>query len=227
MNDITKSRLVDALLEAEGVELENTKCVSMPSSAFSRRIQRIAEHPEKYTKKRRVKKIVIILIAAAVILTGCTAIKPIRTSIANFIVTIFKNGSYIDKSMDKTGKNSITEFYSPAFITDGYEFIRENIERLNSGRVVAYDIEYIKDDKKIVFSQFIKSSSLTLNTENTEMKSLTFNDIECLYYSNLGFGYYLWEKDGYRFILSAPDEINLETAKKIIESVKKSEFTNY
>ena len=90
MNDTVKSRLVYALLEAEGAELVNTECTSVPSNAFSQRIRRLTEHPEKYTKKHRIKKIVIILIAAAVLLTGCTAIKPVRMKIANIAVTILE-----------------------------------------------------------------------------------------------------------------------------------------
>ena len=222
MNNITISRLTEVLLEAEGAELGNVECTEAPSEAFARRMRRLAEHPEKYSKNRRTKKIVIILIAAALILTGCTAIKPIRTAIANFIITIFDNGSFVDKSTDKNGKDRITEFYAPAFIPEGYEIFRERIDRVNDGRAVEYDIEYIKGDKHIVFSQLNNSTALSLNTENTEMKSFTVNDIECLYFSNLGLCDYLWEKDGYRFILSVPNEIGLETAKKIIESVKKT-----
>ena len=226
MNDITKSRLVDALLEAEGVELENTKCVSVPSSAFSHRIQRIAEHPEKYTKKCRAKKIVIILIAAAIILTGCTAIKPVRTAIANFIITVFEKYTSVGKSTDANAKDRITEFYSPVFIPEGYEIVQKNIDRLNDGKAVEYYIEYINGDKNIVFSQVTPKTTMALNTENTELKTVSIGDIECMNIMNMGRSDFIWEQNGYRFLLSVPDEIDLETAKKIIESVEKIEFTN-
>ena len=55
MTESAKSLLVNALLEAEGAELESVECTAVPSSSFSRRIKRIAAHPEKYSK-RRVKK---------------------------------------------------------------------------------------------------------------------------------------------------------------------------
>ncbi len=226
MNDTVKSRLVYALLEAEGAELVNTECTSVPSNAFSQRIRRLAEHPEKYTKKHRIKKIVIILIAAAIILTGCTAIKPVRTAIANFIITVFEKYSSVDKSTDANAKDRITEFYSPGFIPEGYEFVGEEINKFNDNLIINRDLKYKNDYKELSFTQVVAKSTMTLNTENTELKTVSIGDIECMYYSNIGLCDYLWEQNGYRFILSVPDEIDLETAKKIIESVEKIEFTN-
>lgn len=226
MNDTAKSRLVYALLEAEGAELVNTECTSVPSNAFSQRIRRLAEHPKKYTKKHRIKKIVIILIAAAVLLTGCTAIKPVRTAIANFIITVFEKYSSVDKSTDANAKDRITEFYSPGFIPEGYEFVGEEINKFNDNLIINRDLKYKNDYKELSFTQVAAKSTMTLNTENTELKTVSIGDIECMYYSNIGLCDYLWEQNGYRFILSVPDEIDLETAKKIIESVEKIEFTN-
>ena len=226
MNDTVKSRLVYALLEAEGAELESFGCTAAPSNAFSQRIRRLAEHPEKYTKKHRIKKIVIILIAAAVLLTGCTAIKPVRTAIANFIITVFEKYSSVDKSTDANAKDRITEFYSPGFIPEGYEFVGEEINKFNDNLTINRDLKYKNDYKELSFTQVVAKSTTTLNTENTELKTVSIGDIECMYYSNIGLCDYLWEQNGYRFILSVPDEIDLETAKKIIESVEKIEFTN-
>ncbi len=226
MNDITKSRLVDALLEAEGVELENTKCVSMPSSAFSHRIQRIVENPEKYTKKCRAKKIVIILIAAALILTGCTAIKPIRTAIADFIITIFDNGSFVDKSTDKNETTEITELYSPKYIPVGYELYNESIDTSKTGKIKNYILEYKNADSEIHFIQFTANSSMTINTENTEPEIIKAGEIECMCYTNMDRRDFIWEQNGYRFTLSTPDNLLEETVIKIIESVRISEFTN-
>lgn len=226
MNDTAKSLLVDALLEAEGAELVNTECTSVPSNAFSQRIRRLTEHPEKYTKKHRIKKIVIILIAAAVLLTGCTAIKPVRTTIANFIISIFNAHSFVDKNMEKNSNDRITEYYSPKFIPEGYEIVEDEINKISEDHVISRDIKYEKDGKELYFTQLTEKANITLNTENTELNSFSINNIECLYYSNLGLNDYLWEQNGYRFILSVPDEINLETAKKIIESVKIIELTN-
>ncbi len=226
MNDITKSRLVDALLEAEGVELENTKCVSMPSSAFSHRIQHIVENPEKYTKKRRVKKIVIILIAAAIILTGCTAIKPVRTAIANFIITVFEKYSSVDKSTDANAKDRITEFYSPGFIPEGYEFVGEEINKFNDNLIINRDLKYKNDYKELSFTQVAAKSTMTLDTENADVKSFIVNGIECMSLKNENCYIVVWEQNGYRFRLTMPEETTEETAKLIIESVEKIEFTN-
>lgn len=226
MNDTAKSRLVYALLEAEGAELVNTECTFVPSNAFSQRIRRLAEHPEKYTKKHRIKKIVIILIAAAVLLTGCTAIKPVRTAIANFIVTIFKEGSYVDKSTDKNGKNSITEFYSPAFIPEGYELFEDEFVKLYEDIITCRDLKYKKGNDILYFSQSETNSTITLDTENAEIKTFKVNNIECMSSRNINCYIVIWEQNGYRFRLAMTEEIPEETAKKIIESVEKIEFTN-
>ena len=226
MNDTVKSRLVYALLEAEGAELVNTECTSVPSNAFSQRIRRLAEHPEKYTKKHRIKKIVIILIAAAVLLTGCTAIKPVRTAIANFIITVFEKYSSVDKSTDANAKDRITEFYTPGFIPEGYEFAGEEIEKINDSFITLRELKYNNVNNELRFTQLVPKQTMTLNTENTELKTVSIGDIECMNIMNMGRSDFIWEQNGYRFLLSVPDEIDLETAKKIIESVEKIEFTN-
>ncbi len=226
MNDTVKSRLVYALLEAEGAELESFGCTAAPSNAFSQRIRRLAEHPEKYTKKHRIKKIVIILIAAAVLLTGCTAIKPVRTTIANFIITVFEKYSSVDKSTDANAKDRITEFYSPGFIPEGYEFVEEEIDKLNEELIITRDLKYIKGSKELCFTQLIAKATMTLDTENAEIKTFKVNGIKCMSSKNDDGYHIIWDQYGYRFLLSTSADFTEETAKKIIESVKKSEFTN-
>ena len=226
MNSITISRLTDALLEAEGAELENVGCTATPSTAFLRRIQRLAEHPEKYAKSRRAKKTVIILIAAALILTGCTAIKPVRTVIADFIVTIYKEGSFVDKSTDKNGKKRITEFYTPAFIPEGYEFVEEIKNKLKEDYTVNRYLKYKNGDEELIFCQLTVQTSLTLDTENAVIKTFTVNGIECMSSENTDNYIVVWEQYGYRFMMTMPAEITEETAKRIIESVEKVEVTD-
>ncbi|MBR4257104.1 MAG: DUF4367 domain-containing protein [Clostridia bacterium] len=226
MNNITKSCLTEVLLEAEGAELGNVECTEAPSEAFARRMQRLAEHPEKYSKNRRTKKIVIILIAAAVILTSCTAIKPIRTAIANFIVTIFEKGSFIDKSEDIKAKDRITEFYSPKFIPEGYELIEDRIDKFNENIIIGRYLKYTDDNKIMYFIQSEAKSTVTLDTENADIKTFMVNDVECMSSRNLNCYIVIWEQFGYRFSLETPKETTEETAKKIIESVEKIELTN-
>ncbi len=224
MNNIIKSNLINALLEAEGAELENVECIAVPSKAFSHRMQRLAEHPEKFAKNRRVKKAVIILIAAAIILTGCTAIKPIRTTIVNFIITIFEKGSTVDKA--KNGTTEITELYSPKYIPVGYELYDESIDTSKTGKIKNYILEYKNADSEIHFIQFTANSSMTINTENTEPEIIKAGEIECMCYTNMGRRDFIWEQNGYRFTLSTPDNLLEETVIKIIESVRISKFTN-
>lgn len=226
MNNITKSCLTDALLEAEGAELGNVECTEAPSEAFARRMRRLAEHPEKYSKNRRTKKIVIILIAAALILTGCTAIKPIRTAIANFIITIFDNGSFVDKSTDKNGKDRITEFYTPAFIPEGYELVEDKVNIINDDVVISHHIKYYKSGSILYFSQFEAKSTLTLDTENAEIKTFIVGNIECMSSRNINCYIVIWEQYGYRFSLEMPNDMPEKTASDIIKSLKGIEFTN-
>ena len=226
MNNITKSCLTDALLEAEGAELENVECTEVPSKAFSHRMQRLAEHPEKYSKNRRTKKIVIILIAAAFILTGCTAIKPIRTAIANFIITIFDNGSFVDKSTDKNGKDRITEFYTPGYIPEEYELVDDKLNEFKEDFVIGRYLKYKNGNMILCFSQLEAKSTTTLDMENAEIKTFIVNGVECVSSRNINCYIVIWEQYGYRFRLEMPEDTTEETAKKIIESAKKSEFTN-
>ena len=172
MTDSAKSLLINALLEAEGAELDAVSAASEPSNAFSSRIQRLADHPEKYTKKRRAKKIVIILIAAAIILTGCTAIKPVRSTIANFIVTILEKGSFIDKSEDKKVKDRVTEFYSPKFIPEGYELVEEKTDKTKADRIILRVLEFKCGDNELSLYQLTSKSTMTLDTENAVIKTL-------------------------------------------------------
>ena len=226
MNNITISRLTEVLLEAEGAELGNVECTEAPSEAFARRMRRLAEHPEKYTKNLRNKKIIIILIAAAIILTGCTAIKPIRTAIADFIITIFDNGSFVDKSTDKNGKDRITEFYSPGFIPEGYEFVGEEINKFNDNLIINRDLKYKNGDKMLYFIQLEAKSTMTLDTENAEIKTFKVNNIECMSSRNINCYIVIWEQYGYRFILEMPNDMPEKTASDIIKSLKGIEFTN-
>ncbi len=221
MNDTAKSLLVDALLEAEGAELVNTECTSVPSNAFSQRIRRLAEHPEKYTKKHRIKKIVIILIAAAVLLTGCTAIKPVRTAIANFIITVFEKYSSVDKSTDANAKDRITEFYSPGFIPEGYELVEDRLNEFNKDFITGRYLEYRNGDKILRFTQLEAKSTATLDTENAEIKTFRVNGIEYVSSRNINCYIVIWEQYGYRFCLEMSKETTEETAKRIIESVVK------
>ncbi len=221
MNDTVKSRLVYALLEAEGAELVNTECTFVPSNAFSQRIRRLTEHPEKYTKKHRIKKIVIILIAAAIILTGCTAIKPVRTAIANFIITVFNNGSFVEKGTDKNGKDKITEFYSPGFIPEGYELVEDRLNKFNEDFIIGRYLEYKNGDKMLYFIQLEAKSTMILDTENAEIKTFMVNSVECMSSRNINCYIVIWEQYGYRFRLEMSEETTEETAKRIIESVVK------
>lgn len=226
MNNITKLRLADALLEAEGAELVNMECTFVPSNSFSHRIQRLAEHPEKYTKNSRVKKIVIILIAAAIILTGCTAIKPVRTAIANFVITIFNNGSFVDKGTDKNGKDRITEFYTPGYIPEGYELVDDKLNKLDEDFIIGRYLKYKNGNMILCFSQLDAKTAMTLDTEKAEIKTFMVNGVECMSSRNINCYIIIWNQFGYRFYLEMPKETTEETAKKIIESVEKSEFTN-
>ena len=226
MNNVTRSYIVDTLLEAEGAELKSVTVINKPSESFSRRIRRISVHPEQYEKKHRGKKIVIILVAAALVLTACTAIKPIRTAIANFIITIFEKGSFVDKNTDINGNDSIAEFYSPRFIPDEYTFVGEEINKYNEELVVSRELKFIKGTKELYFTQLTSTATMTLDTENAEIKTCIVNGIECMSSKNANCYIIIWKQNGYRFRLTMSEDITEETAKKIIESVKRIEFTN-
>ena len=219
MTESARSLLVNVLLEAEGAELESVECTAVPSPSFSRRIERIAAHPEKYSK-RRVKKRFIFLIAAALILTGCAAIKPVRTKIANFIVTVFEKGSDIDPSAGKNAKSVITEFYTPAFIPDGYVLVDEKAEKFDDGRVYYRDLTYQSGNKIIRFAQMPAKDAISIDTENAEITTVTVNGADCMCIKKTDRVFVVWEKDGYRFILTIYDDLPDITITKIVEKVK-------
>lgn len=220
MNDTVKSRLVYALLEAEGEELESVSCTASPSKAFSRRVQRFAENPEKYAKKRRVKKRFIFLIAAALILTGCTAIKPVRMKIANIAVTILEKYTRVGQNRNKNAKSVITEFYTPAFIPDGYVLVEEKVVKFDDGTIIRRELKYEKDEKTLTFDQIPAHGGMTIDTENAEITKIKINGIECLYARKTNLIFVAWENEGYKFLLSICEEIPESTIIKIVENVK-------
>ncbi len=226
MNNITISRLTEVILEAEGAELASVDCAAVPSPSFSRRIERIAGHPEKYANGRRVKKRIIFLIAAALILTGCTAIKPIRTTIANFIVTIYEKYMSIEQNRSEISKSTIEAVYSPEYIPDNYVIVKESDETADHF-IIAHIIEYKNNEKTLRFSQHPANASMSLDTESAETKTLKADnfDIMCIYKN--GILTVVWEYDGYRFRMVTQDDFSEETIMKITKSVKIHEFTNY
>ena len=76
------------------------------------------------------------------------------------------------------------------------------------------------------FIQSEAKSTVTLDTENADIKTFMVNDVECMSSRNLNCYIVIWEQFVYRFSLETPKETTEETAKKIIESVEKIELTN-
>ena len=161
------------------------------------------------------KRVAIILLSIFTIFSTAFSVKAIREPILNFIKQVYESFTHYSFEGDTT--RTIAKEYIITYIPDGFE----QTNKLKNDYSINTTYENPSGDI-IEFSQKIteKHSGAFKNNENTTISKITVNSIEIELYEWYDIKNAIWIYDGYHFELNCYGNVDLNTIKEIIQSVK-------
>ncbi len=219
-DDILKRALYDAMKREidtyDEPDMEDHHCFSEEFESKMNKL--IKTHGRKHIF---VKKCGMAVAALAAICFACKCMlcpnidaehNPFIKQVLRFIYC--GNETNITYEFDSEIPDSIEEIYYPEYIPDGFklEALFENDNTIKLG---------YKDDKKntLRFNQYvIQGSNFSLNAEDVDVKNISINGYNGIYYYILGSHNYVWNNGKYHF--SVTSNLDKDTIEKVISSLK-------
>jgi len=163
--------------------------------------------------KRTACAAVVVLVISSVTIMNVEAL---RNAFSDFFVSIYEKFSTV-QPIDDTAPETLKEIYEITYNLDDFEII---YEELNEYR---HDIDYVKDDIVICFSQCTKDSyNPDVNTENSEVTTIDINGRKAIYFTdNHYYNHLIWDNGDY--IISLSSNVGENILINIAKSVQKVE----
>ncbi|MBP1564570.1 MAG: DUF4367 domain-containing protein [Oscillospiraceae bacterium] len=216
-DDNFKNAVSEALL-SEYTDMLPEQCEEhIFSRKFEKKMSRLIKRRNKiyYPFINNTFKRTAVAIGALVIASTVSVVKidALREVFVNIKFNIFEKYSVITPADDKQVPETIEDIYEITYDLSGYEVVYEMLDNTKNC------IEYLKDDISIDFTQYVKDTSLTLNTENANIENVMINKIEAIYFIDYkGYHYLTWDNGDYLFCIIT--NTKKETLFDIAESVK-------
>jgi hypothetical protein len=135
-----------------------------------------------------------------------------RERFFEIINTVYKKFTSIVIEVEEEPFDEELNFVQPSYIPDGFELIND------IKTDVTRKIDYINDNKIIVFKQSIITSGETkIDTENTSAKEMEINRYKITYSLNKDIYNAYWNDNKFSYSITA--EVSLEELIKIIEGI--------
>lgn len=202
----------DALPEAPEEHIFSKKFERKMKKLISRR--RKSYYPLINTGVKRTAWILGVVIVLSSITV--TKVDAIGETLANFYVYILEKFSIIRSPEQEGFPETIEEVYEITYDLSDYEVVYEILDATGN------TIEYAKGDVHISFSQCVKDTVITHNTEEADIETVMINDVEAMYFVDyMGYGYLTWDNGDYIFYMNA--NIEKDMLLDIARSVKKAE----
>lgn len=163
---------------------------------------------------KRVACVVIAIIMSTAIVMQAEAV---RNLFKDFFVYVYDKFSIVKSVEEKNSPETIKDIYAITYELNDYEIIYENYDDYRR------NITYRNEDLVIDYFQYVKFAyDVNLNTENANIKTLSINGKEAIYYKdNHGYNNLIWDNGDY--IISISSNIGENLLIEIAETVQKVE----
>lgn len=218
--------LRDLLIDAELERNENARSRKLdPSDKFKLGLNKTLKENGQapyYTFFRIKRRRMLAVIAAVVLLFAlCLSVTAIRETLFGFFINIFEDHSvvYVDKG-NKDRPKSVTEFYRPSYVPEGYEVKSENHSQ------IGYDILWENGEINYIdYSQSTYYGVFGFDTlESAEIRYINEDLILNIYRSERSVRVF-WRDDKYVYEISSLKTLCEDELIKMALSLKKAEFT--
>lgn len=220
---ITKSEFKQAFREVVSLEFshvptdENNIQYTF-SENFNKRMKKLIESQKKvywHFVNTSTKRAAIIFVAILTLFTATFSVKAIREPIIKFIKQVYE--TFTHYSFDGYTTKTIAKEYSITQTPKGFE----QIDKIKNDYLINTIYENSSGEVIKFFQKITESNSgLFEDNENTVISKITVNSIEIELQEWYDTKTALWTYDGYFFSLECYGNIDFDTIKQIIESVK-------
>lgn len=167
------------------------------------------------------KRVACIIFAFLISFTAMLFVDAIREPFINYVVETYeKYSEIIFRGTSRITPETFVN-YCPQYIPEGYE----KVYRDGSSEYMYNEISFMNESgDNIEFTQNITGGSTGINTEGVETEKVYVNNLEAIYWENLGEICILFADNNYEFFVSGKaNEICKEELIKIAESIEPEE----
>ena len=158
------------------------------------------------------KRTVAIVALIAVLLTTACSVKAFREAISEFFIGI--RDSIYEFYIEQDSHSSIEQRYCFVTYPEGFEETSNEVEE-----TFAVQRLHNADGDKIVLTQTLGDTSLSVDAENTECEQLDVNGIEVLLYERNGTNVAIWVNNSYYFTLAYYGDIDTPSMQELLEMI--------
>lgn len=209
--------------------LENGSTLPGYSEDFQRKIKRMiktAGRPALF-RKRAFKAIALVAAVLALMAIFAFGVTGIRERLFGIFLEEHPHYSIVLYSDESELKKKIETRYEPSFIPEGYDPPVYD-DSGTSRRIYYYETkdDAVDDDlnREIFFYQLTKSGTLSVDTEEAEVRYIKFRNTDAVYIHKVTEYYYdyslTWFEDGYIFRVGLLSTGDYESLIAIAESVR-------
>ena len=216
MNNKQLKLIKRAFFEVEMLELDRIehteRVVSTSAKNFINNISILKQQQSKSCPQLSFRKKISIFIATILIfalaLTACT----FREELGDLFVDIYNRFAKV--KVNGTSDNSVFEHMKPSYLPEGYILIYSKVADYYSRTIWSNQKHkiYLDQDK-------IDTNRLIIDTELSNLNKLEIENITILYVDKNNTFSFFWVFENYQFTLTCPDDIGIESVKKIIKSI--------
>ncbi len=197
------------------------KMESRPEHKFSPEFERkmknlIRKTNRKYVSvgKYTVRRVVLVAIIAALLLSGCVGIKPIREAIIRYWIEITDENTTISMMADKEKLDENFKIHGIK-VPEGYQLISEELWE----EAGWYMVEYLGEKEERIYYDQIRPENIfsSVDTEGAEISEMEINGYKIKCISKKEMSHIIWTDDLYYFHLCGTCDIEI-----LKEIVKKS-----
>ena len=158
------------------------------------------------------KRAVAIVALIAVLLTTACSVKAFREAISEFFIGI--RDSIYEFYIEQDSHSSIEQRYCFVTYPEGFEETSNEVEE-------TFAVQRLQnaDGDKIVLTQTLGDTSLSVDAENTECEQLDVNGIEVLLYERNGTNVAIWVNNSYYFTLAYYGDIDTPSMQELLEMI--------
>lgn len=203
------SNKIDLVTDGYTAEVKCTKKHTIAMRTILR-----GKMPGEHIHTPRLKWVIAIVLSAALILTGC-AIK-FREKIAGFFTEIFGSTIEMTYADQEKAKVHIDEPYEFTYVPDGYVLESSQTEALTLHRYI-----FVNSDMMYLICDQIAPGNSAMGVYNDnktpEIYKIGEYEIYCKSYTRTSL--YIWNKDGYTFMVTSDKELTIEDITYIVNGV--------
>ena len=203
------SNKIDLVTDGYTAEVKCTKKHTIAMRTILR-----GKMPGEHIHTPRLKWVIAIALSAALILTGCVI--KFREKIAGFFTEIFGSTIEMTYADQENAKVNIDDPYEFTYVPDGYVLESSQTEALTLHRYI-----FVNSDMMYLICDQIAPGSSAMGVYNDnktpEIYKIGEYEIYCKSYTRTSL--YIWNKDGYTFMVTSDKDLTIEDITYIVNGV--------